>query len=78
VNPKKLSQDGRLQSDFTSIRRGAECLSMSITTLGWSRATYAEFIGDERLETLLSCHEHASTISAECRTRCYRVMWRAI
>jgi transposase len=30
-----------------------------VATLGWSRAAYIEFVSDERLETLLSCHEHA-------------------
>jgi transposase len=34
-------------------------LSVFVATLGWSRAAYAEFVADERLETLLSCHEHA-------------------
>jgi transposase len=54
------TEPGRqLQADFASIRRGPERLSVFIATLGWSRAAYAEFIGDERLETLLSCHEHA-------------------
>jgi transposase len=28
-------------------------------TLGWSRATYVEFVTDERLETQLGCHERA-------------------
>ena len=32
---------------------------MFIATLGWSRATYVEFVTDERLETLLGCHERA-------------------
>ena len=54
------TEPGRqLQADFATIRRGAERLSVFIATLGWSRAAYAEFISDERLETLLACHEHA-------------------
>ena len=54
------TEPGRqLQADFATIRRGADRLSVFIATLGWSRATYVEFIGDEWLETLLSCHEHA-------------------
>ncbi len=32
---------------------------MFIATLGWSRATYVEFVIDERLATLLGCHERA-------------------
>jgi transposase len=27
--------------------------------LGWSRASYVEFVTDERIETLLGCHERA-------------------
>jgi transposase len=32
---------------------------MFIATLGWSWATYVKFVTDEKLETLLGCHEHA-------------------
>lgn len=32
---------------------------MFVATLGWSRAAYVEFCGDERIETLIRCHEHA-------------------
>jgi len=49
----------QMQVDWAVIRRGAERLSVFVATLGWSRATYIEFVGDERLETLLACHEHA-------------------
>ncbi|MBP0447910.1 IS21 family transposase [Roseomonas sp. SSH11] len=50
---------GQMQVDWAVIRRGADRLSVFVATLGWSRAAYAEFVEDERLETLLSCHEHA-------------------
>ena len=30
-----------------------------IAKLGWSRDSYVEFVIDERLETLLGCHERA-------------------
>lgn len=54
------TEPGRqMQADFATIRRGADRLSVFIATLGWSRAAYVEFIDDERLETLLICHEHA-------------------
>lgn len=54
------TEPGRqLQVDFVSLRRGPERLSAFIATLGWSRATYVEFVDDERLETLLGCHERA-------------------
>jgi transposase len=44
---------------FETIRRGTNRLSVFVATLGWSRNTYAEFVSDERLETLIACHEHA-------------------
>lgn len=54
------TEPGRqMQCDFATIRRGRDRLAVFIATLGWSRATYVEFVSDERLETLLSCHEHA-------------------
>jgi transposase len=49
----------QMQADFATIRRGRDRLAVFIATLGWSRATYVEFVHDERLETLLDCHEHA-------------------
>jgi transposase len=54
------TEPGRqMQCDFATIRRGRERLAVFIATLGWSRATYVEFVTDERLETLLGCHERA-------------------
>ena len=54
------TEPGRqMQADFATIRRGRDRLAMFIATLGWSRATYVEFVTDERLETLLGCHERA-------------------
>ena len=49
----------QMQADFATIRRGRDRLSVFIATLGWSRATYVEFVTDERLETVLGCHERA-------------------
>jgi transposase len=49
----------QMQADWATIGRGADQLSVWIATLGWSRATYVEFCDDERLETLISCHENA-------------------
>ena len=49
----------QMQADFATIRRGRDRLSVFIATLGWSRATYVEFISDARMETLLGCHERA-------------------
>ncbi len=54
------TEPGRqMQVDFATIRRGQDRLSVFIATLGWSRATYVEFVSDERMETLLGCHECA-------------------
>ena len=54
------TEPGRqMQVDFATIRRGRDRLSVFIATLGWSRAAYVEFVSDERLETLLGCHERA-------------------
>jgi transposase len=49
----------QLQMDWIVFRRGRDRLSAFVATLGYSRASYVEFVSDERLETLLSCHEHA-------------------
>ena len=49
----------QMQADFATIRRGRDRLAVFIATLGWSRASYVEFVTDERLETLLGCHERA-------------------
>ena len=54
------TEPGRqMQADFATIRRGCDRLAVFIATLGWSRATYVEFVTDEPLETLLGCHERA-------------------
>jgi transposase len=54
------TEPGRqMQADFATIRRGRDRLAVFIATLGWSRATYVEFVTDERLETLLGRHERA-------------------
>jgi transposase len=49
----------QMQADWATLRRGRDRLSAFIATLGHSRAAYVEFVADERLETLLACHEHA-------------------
>ncbi len=54
------TEPGRqMQVDWAVIRRGADPLSVFVAVLGWSRAAYAEFVTDERLESLLACHEAA-------------------
>src|SRR2546423_8599427 len=36
----------QMQADFATIRRGRDRLSVFIATLGWSRASYVEFVTD--------------------------------
>jgi transposase len=64
IEPEPLirfeTEPGRqMQCDFATIRRGQERLAVFIATLCWSRAAYVEFVTDERLATLLGCHERA-------------------
>jgi transposase len=49
----------QMQADFATIRRGKDRLAVFLATLGWSRATYVEFVTAEGMETLLGCHELA-------------------
>ncbi len=49
----------QMQVDWAVIRRGPDPLSVFVAVLGHSRAAYAEFVTDERLESLLACHEAA-------------------
>lgn len=49
----------QMQVDWAIFRRGKERLSAFIATLGYSRACYVEFVTDETLETLISCHQNA-------------------
>ena len=52
------TEPGRqMRADFGTIRWGRDRLAVFIATLGWSRESYVEFALDERLETLLGCHE---------------------
>jgi transposase len=54
------TEPGRqMQADWASVGRGEDKLSVFIGTLGWSRSAYIEFCDDERVETLISCHDNA-------------------
>ena len=46
-----------MQADWATVGRGADKLSLFIATLGWSRQAYVEFCDDERVETLIGCHD---------------------
>lgn len=49
----------QMQVDWGVFRRGKAPLSAFVSTLGWSRYAYVEFVTDERFETLKRCHENA-------------------
>jgi len=49
----------QMQADWATVGRGTDKLSLFIATLGWSRSAYVEFCDDERVETLIGCHETA-------------------
>lgn len=54
------TEPGRqMQADWATVGRGADKLSVFIATLGWSRTAYVAFCDDERVETLIGCHETA-------------------
>jgi len=49
----------QMQVDWIVFRRGKMPLSAFVATLGYSRASYVEFVTDEKLPTLIACHERA-------------------
>jgi transposase len=49
----------QMQVDWVVFRRGGSSLSAFVATLGFSRASFVEFVTNERLETLLTCHSKA-------------------
>lgn len=49
----------QMQCDWIVFRRGRLPLSAFVATLGYSRASFVEFVTSEKLETLITCHEHA-------------------
>ena len=55
------TEPGRqMQVDWIEFRRTkSNRLAAFVATLGYSRSTYVEFVDNERVETLLGCHERA-------------------
>lgn len=49
----------QMQADWATVGRGGDKLKVFIATLGWSRMTYIEFCDNEKVETLIACHENA-------------------
>ena len=49
----------QLQVDWVEFRKGVKPLYAFCATLGYSRASYVEFVSDMKVQTLVACHEHA-------------------
>ena len=49
----------QLQVDWVEFRKGVKPLYAFCATLGYSRASYVEFVSDMKAQTLVACHEHA-------------------
>ena len=49
----------QLQVDWVEFRKGHAPLYAFCATLGYSRASYVEFVSDMKVQTLIECHQHA-------------------
>ena len=49
----------QLQVDWVEFRKGPNPLYAFCATLGYSRASFVEFVSDMKVQTLIACHEHA-------------------
>lgn len=49
----------QLQVDWVEFRKGSSPLHAFCATLGFSRASYVEFVSNMKVETLIACHERA-------------------
>lgn len=49
----------QLQVDWVEFRKGSAPLHAFCATLGYSRASYVEFVSDMKVGTLIGCHERA-------------------
>jgi transposase len=49
----------QMQVDWVEFRRGKDPLYAFCATLGYSRASYVEFVTDMKVTTLIDCHQHA-------------------
>lgn len=49
----------QLQVDWVEFRKGSTPLHAFCATMGYSRASYVEFVSDMKVATLIGCHEHA-------------------
>ncbi len=49
----------QMQVDWVEFRKGSDPLYAFCATLGYSRASYVEFVTDMKSQTLIECHERA-------------------
>lgn len=49
----------QMQVDWVEFRKGTNPLYAFCATLGFSRASFVEFVTDMKVETLIACHDHA-------------------
>lgn len=49
----------QLQVDWVEFRKGGKALYAFCATLGYSRASYIEFVDNMKVESLIGCHERA-------------------
>ena len=49
----------QMQVDWVEFRKGGHALYAFCATLGYSRASYVEFVTDMKVETLIDCHQKA-------------------
>ena len=55
----KTAMGEQLQVDWVEFRKGSAPLHAFCATLGYSRASYVEFVSDMKVATLIGCHERA-------------------
>lgn len=53
----ETSPGAQMQVDWTEFKKDG--LSAFVTTMGYSRASYVEYVGDESAQTLVRCHVNA-------------------
>ena len=51
----------QMQVDWVEFRKGCQPLYAFCATLGYSRASYVEFVADMKVDTLIDCHQKAFT-----------------
>lgn len=55
----ETAMDEQLQVDWVEFLKGGQPLYAFCATLGYSRASYVEFVSDMKVESLIGCHERA-------------------